>query len=227
MTEATTSIQALITQIQGGPLNYFLALAALGVLTMSIVQAAKNLLPLRERFHRAALQAWIARRERERLLEVEQHLIRLAADGNFKALYDADTEELCRNLEGVGQLAVDYPLHGSFATLLRSMTSPHIDDDLAILRNPAITGDARVEARDRVRQHLAQSINAFRLSTSSRWQRRLHLTSFAVSFVIALFALWIHGGASYLWAPFSALIAAFLAPVARDLVAGIESLRKS
>jgi hypothetical protein len=172
------------------------------------------------------LRIWLAKRAVAQNLALEEALIRLAVDGNESALYDADTEELCRNLEAVGQLAIDYPYHKGFDTLLEAMTSSHVSDDIKTLTDSSITGEPRLEARDRVRQHLAQSLNAFRLSTTAQWQRMLHVSSLVISFLIAFFAILGTNNPNYYWAPVSALLAAFIAPVARDIVAGIEGLRK-
>ena len=228
MNYTTTALNGLIDFAEGGPLEYFLAVAALGVLTMSLLQAAKNLFPLRRAYHKYVLRNWLRRHpcpckaEHENLQKV---LLELAADGNEQALYEAETEEFCKNLAAVGQLAVDFPGHDDLGDLLKVMTSRRVYADIEVLRDPKTTAEERLDARDRVRQHLAQSLNAFRLSTAASWQWIMHIAAFVISFVLACAAVVVSEKVSLSVAFTSSLLAAFLAPVARDIAAGIQKLR--
>ena len=101
------------------------------------------------------------------------------------------------------------------------------------LHNPLTDLDAdhrqRVfDARNRVRALTHRSVENFKLLTASEWRRRLQVASFSISMLIAVLALVMSGALrdrpwTFVW---SGLIAGFLAPVARDLLAAVQQLRR-
>jgi len=71
-------------------------------------------------------------------------------------------------------------------------------------------------------------VESFRLLTASEWRRGLQIASFVISVLIAVLALVMSDALrdrpwTVVWA---ALIAGFLAPVARDLLAAVQQLRR-
>jgi hypothetical protein len=220
----TESFQELVKNIQSNYTSYFVALAGLGVLTSAVVQVLKNLLPLRYAFHRWALARWLKRKNPARAAEIQPKILAIAANGNAFALYDAETDEFCRNLEAVGQIAIDHP--GSYLEILQTLTSPLLANDIQTVTNAQADRQMRMDARDRLRQHLAQSLNAFRLSTTSKWTNSMHVSSFLISLGLASWALWLSSMSSAPLPLFgTALLAAFLAPVAHDIVSALGKLK--
>jgi hypothetical protein len=185
----------------------------------------------------------------------EQDIVLLAADGNAVALCDADGDEFCKHLGAVAQLVVDFPseyrvLLGTIACNMEKEDYHLLIGDSAGApgrtaaqaqahsRKPAQpdedSSSARqkwLDAKNRVRMQAVQSISAFQLRNSWTWGALMGVASFLISFVLALLALKQGANqsfADFLFAPATlgtALLAAFLAPVARDLVAAIEKLR--
>lgn len=306
------ALNSFFDQLNTSLLNYLLALAALGVLTMSLIQALKALLPVRYVYQSVCLRHWLKRHAkvayerfgmrsehyeslarggeilRRRRLETvirpsfrtgranqqdgdirglsqkaEDDVILLAADGNAVALYDSDGEEFCKNLGAVGQLVIDFPrryhnllfilasnankedidlltantparLEDSYATAQLQPANgeeqqPGLSNDVQSLKHRGFDDPQRVlNAKNRVRQHVTQALNAFQLRSAWGWGLMMRLFSFAISFGLAMAALvikensWRGIGLGTL---LTALLAAFLAPVARDLVVAIQKLR--
>ncbi len=310
----TSSMQGLFTTIQGNVLLYLIALAGLGVLTMSIIQAAKSLFPyIRRTFLKNFTIEWLKNhadsvgakqgpdksgdpidlhefKELADSVLAEQELVLLAADNDATALYNSESDDFCKQLSAVALLVVDYPsCYPELFTVLAANADPH--DYILVMRGggapasgrtqeladdptnedvrnahdgkrvrharehpptrtageprrqrfealaqsmrqpvddlgPAEQAKAQMNAKNRIRQLVAQSMSAFQLRLNWRWGAGLRYTSFSISFAIAAFALWLGNQDLNFGVIFvSALGAAFFAPVARDLVATIEKLR--
>jgi hypothetical protein len=213
---------------------YFAALAALGTLTMSIVEAGKTLFGLRRVFHRRWVRVWLeprANRAGTTVDRVERELVCLASDGNAKALYACDIETLIRQLGQAAQVAVDNP--ETYPVLFEIMTFNASGDaarDSSRDDGPALEKDQIDLDGDRERRRLRQIVNAavvaFHVSTAYDWQNAIRIVAFAVSAVIAFTAIAASGGVRSPGAILvSALLGAFLAPVAHDLVAALQRMR--
>jgi hypothetical protein len=73
-----------------------------------------------------------------------------------------------------------------------------------------------------------RAVEIFKLSTAADWRRYLQIGALVLSVLIALLALILSGGlrerpGTVIW---MALVAGFLAPVARDLLAAVQQLRR-
>lgn len=239
MTEALTALFKDISDHWGA---YLGALVALSGLTMSLIQVTKDLLALRLHFHRARVLKWLYPFDQRKALEtraqnseasgLEHDLLQIAAGGNSRALYDAELEDVCVQLSAATQLLVDYP--GLAPDLLRTVGRGVRPEDFTLLiqsdGNQPTDPDARqqvFDARNRVRALTHRSVQVFKLGTAMEWRRRMQIASFFVSGGIALVALVMSGGlrerpGAVLW---TVLLAGFLAPVARDLLAAVQQLR--
>ena len=232
MTEALTKLFEDISDHWGA---YLAALVALSGLTMSLIQIAKDVLGLRMRFHRAKVLQWLD--EPTSLAgtppPLERQLLRLASGSNERALYDAELADVCIQLSAAIQLLVDYP--GQAPDLLKTVARGAHRNDLDLLvrvdgAQPADPDQRQqvFDARNRVRALAHRSVEILKLQTATGWRRRMQASSFVVSVSIALVALMMSGGlkdrpGAVLW---TALLAGFLAPVARDLLAAVEQLRR-
>jgi hypothetical protein len=182
---------------------------------------------------RSRLELWLSI-VRGQAQPLEKDLLRITASGDAWALYDAELEDVCAQLSAAAQLLVDYPEVAPklLKTIARSASARDLGRILQA--NARNTQDAQLrqivfDARNRVRAITIRSVDMFKLTTGSIWQRGLQVVSFALSFLIALVAVGVttkpvdgRPGAMLVMA----LAAGFLAPVARDLLAAVEQLRK-
>jgi hypothetical protein len=242
VTGLQVALKALIDGISKNYLEYLIALAALGVLSMSIVQAIKSLCPVLRLYQWLRTRWWLRGRAleaRENLKRdvnvdaVEKELIVIGSGGNRAAFYSADTDDFPKQLIAVGRLLINYPTNEgryvSYASVLAVMASniTKADFDIVNEENKNTTPQQRLDALNRVQQEMTQAINAFSTSSIWWWQNGLHTAAFATSSSLAFLAVWYALG----WHKFqitaflTALFAAFLAPVARDLVAAIQKFR--
>ena len=238
----TNALTALFDDIASHWGAYLSALVALSGLTMSLIQVAKELLLLRKRFHRRRVLEWLhpsleipALQElmASRPVALEEDLLQIAAAGNAGALYDAELEDVCVQLSAATQMLVDYP--GQAPDLLRRIARASRAGDLDLIiekdgSQPDSPHDRQLvfDARNRVRALTHRSVETFKLSTAAHWRRRMQIAAFILSVLISLVALIMTGGLRN--RPFAvfltALFAGFLAPVARDLLAAVQQLRR-
>ena len=247
-------------------MTWAVPLAAIGTVSMALLQTAKNLLPLRSWFQRTRLRAWFKARvtgssEPESkatstvttdtttaLANVEEairDLINLAASGDQDALYDLPIEEMCAKIKDVVSVVLDYPkLH---IHLLSCLASEATAEDIKILMNPPplesllkrpdqSTEDEQhavrnfAAAKSRVGVQIRSSVDAIQTLIGFRWKFCLQLASVVLSALLGAAALQLGIGPGQDYPKLEttliiAVLAGFLAPVARDLVAALEKLR--
>lgn len=173
----------------------------------------------------------------------EEDLIRLATGGDRKALYDLPIEQLCAQMNAAAGVVLDYPWRHE--PLLRCLAAGANPDDLGVLlgarpwaekpRSEQSEADRRalanvVDPRNRVGHQVQRNIDALQIAAGFRWKLLLQITSIVLCGVLVVLGLW-RFGASATWSHvplyiLTAVLAGFLAPVARDLVAALQQLRK-
>jgi hypothetical protein len=107
--------------------NWAIPLAAIGTLSMALLQTAKNLLPMRARYQRRFMKAWIAmavsgfpsglRKHADAASAggptnadlAETDLINLAASGDSEAFYSLEAAQMCTQIRNVTSVLLDYP----------------------------------------------------------------------------------------------------------------------
>jgi hypothetical protein len=249
---ASTSIAAYVT-----------AMAGVGTLSMALIQAVKDMFPVRRLYQR-----WWMKRHLRRLAAVcvrnglvvpsaldesaegartpsqavdpeiaERQLVDLATAGQAAALYDLQIEQLCGQITAASQIAIDYPHR--YAHLVLCLGAHADTKDFARVfqasplyaeRSPAETA-IFVDARNRIAHQVQRSTDAIQIAAGFQWKWILQLSAILLSGVIALWAyVWAvpaHSAGARLFVFVSAgILGGFLAPVARDLVAALQSLRK-
>lgn len=143
--------------------QYLVALAAIGALSMAVVQAVKELTDVRARFQRRAFRAWLERSAssgkatspatsgepssgtpplKASAGNAETDLIRLATAGDADALFDLEIEKLAGQLSAAAAIVVDFP--GAHRHALLCLAA---DADVADVKNV-------LEASDLGRAHL-------------------------------------------------------------------------
>jgi hypothetical protein len=181
----------------------------------------------------------------------EADLIKLATDGNANALYDLPIEQLCGQFNAAIQVTLDSPSrHRDLLTTTASLADPK---DLQLLfeppdeaKRPVSLSDPNqsdrrqqfIDARTRVTHQVQRAIDSIQISAGFRWKLYLQYASFGLSAVIAGLgvALFIHQPPAsdkttafvrtVLTVGVTGVLGGFLAPVARDLVAALQQLRK-
>lgn len=237
-----SAMKYLVDAITKNLLAYLVALAGLGVLSMSIVQAIKTLLPVPQFYQWLRTRWWLraCTREAKRNLKevvsvnaVEKELVVIGAGGNTAAFYSSQGDEFVKQLTIIGRLVLNYPTnngrylpYGSVLAVLASNITK-ADFDLLNQASKGPTPQQKLDAFNRVQQQMTQAISAFCISSTWWWQNGLHVAAFLTSFVLVYLAvrLGLGGVKSTLSVALTALLGAFLAPVARDLVAAIQKLR--
>jgi hypothetical protein len=265
MNAIASSISSFFTGSTQDLTGFLLALAVIGTATMALIQAVKDVTPMRNWYQRWRLRRWLAEgideaRERHASLvaksngapstsgpadslnldDVEADLVRLAVDGDRDALYDLAIEQLCGQVNAGLQLVIDYPT-AHRALLLVAGSQANTEDLTVLLEADRTQFDPRnddpeqvrarqefADARNQVSHQLQRAVDGFQIAASYRWKWILQLLSFAVSAILAAAALSLGSpAAQYRTATvvFTAILAGFLAPVARDLTAAIQKLR--
>ena len=242
----SSSIDAFVTQIANHAMPFATAMAVIGVVTMALIQTLKDVLPVRRWFQCFFVRRWLACAPSfagtmpDMVRSCEDDLIELTTAGDRDALYDLATEQLCGQINSSAQILIEYP--SGHETLLDCLARGADPKDIEKLVSPpesitierdALSPDEKKEvtavfdARNRVSHRIQRNIDALQISMSFRWKFILQLVSFGVSFVIAFLGVFQIDRANNFWV--GLLIggmAGFLAPVARDLVAALQQLRK-
>lgn len=215
------------------------AFAMIGIGTTALIQAVKELVPIRRWFQRVRLQDWIAKCARSgsaSATQGEQQLYALAVDGDECALLNLPSEEMATHMTAAMRAAVENPSHHRELFLIGAHRAPRKDVE-TLLETPTQDGapDDRklveiAEARSRVWYHMQRAVTGFELATGYRWKLYLQATSFLVSAGLATVAVTLYGSGSITvragQVVSSAVLAGFLAPVARDLTVVLKRLRE-
>jgi hypothetical protein len=223
-------------------LPFLTAVAAIGTLTMAIIQAVKESFPARAWFNRPYLHGWLERKATEYAQEAKvetpsadkahRDLLRLATSGEDEALHDLPIEQLCGQVQAAAQVVLDYP--ADYSELFCCLAAHAKPGDVAEMLKPVDADgkrtDAQLAARGRVLHHVQRSIDALQIAGGFKWTTLLQWISFGLSYTLTVVALvYYYGSASV--ATLAKIIvvgvaAGVLAPTARDLVAALEKLRK-
>jgi len=242
-----SDIQGLVTKIYQFAYPFLTAVSAIGVISMAIIQTIKDTLPVRQWFQKYRADQWLgekcaASQTDHRL--AEKDLVHLATDGDSDALYSLPIEQLSGQLNTAIQAALDKPK--GHEHLVRCLASKADPEDLNQVLSPPADAmqprstltpdqqkrfDAYVDARNRVTHQVQRALDGFQIAVGFRWKLYLQLASIGLSAALAFIAVQ-HYASNDLssWKKFCAslavgILAGFLAPVARDLVAALQQLR--
>jgi hypothetical protein len=187
------------------------------------------------------------KKQQTMLRKVEEDLISLATSNDISALYNLPSDELCDQIRKVVSVILDYPeFHRD---LLRCLARGASRSDVnTLMKEQESTGDDNQfpenqkeafrkfsEAKGRILVQVRCSVDAIQTSIGFRWKFWLQLISMILSGILGVVALNLGAinsdkGAmdrpAIFWTSvLIGLLAGFLAPVARDLVAALEKLR--
>jgi hypothetical protein len=249
--DLATGVQYLVSHIDGWG-TYLVAVGTISTLTMAILQTLKDLLPIRMWFHQIRMRIWLDRQVKidtsSRVAmdraAAEAQLVRLATNGDRRAFYSLEIEKLCGQWSSGLQIVMDYPGHspelfycmsvGAAAAdvryLLDHSSQKHLAPKAQAVLSPVEQQElvdyqqCLLSAQQRVRHQMQRAIDAFQISTTFRWTWYFQVLSFGVSIGLAWIALNMVSGLPGPDTILTAIIAGFLAPVARDLFARIKAL---
>jgi len=256
--DAASNAQQGLKDIINPLVHPFLALTAVGTLSMALIQTAKDVLPLRRWFQRKWIQDWLASRAEARPKKheappqetgfaadpkaAEKDLVRMATSDDSDAFYELAIEQLCGQMNAAVQVSLDNAAgHKHLIWCLAWLAD---NEDLSAILEPPINEMRRVQAgdpnanrlvvdkytaaRNRVSHFIQRSIDGIQIAAGFEWKLRLQVLSIAVSCILSLVGLIFSGqvGTSLLWAIPMGILAGFVAPVSRDIIAAIQQFRK-
>lgn len=219
------------------------AVAAVGVLTMAVQQALKELFRYHRRFNVSHVDQWATERTPGASAGLNA-LVTLATAGQHttiadaKALSDLDGPGLTAQLTLAARLALAFPDKPEHEAALRMVTGhlgdPHVHTLLAKTSSPAAIDDARTQLGFLI----DRTMDALQVRLTYEWARVNQLIAFGLSAAIAALAggfyFWDQGilarslgaqGGHYLMILLGAVLSGVLAPVAKDLVTALQSLK--
>lgn len=229
------------------------AMAAVGVLSMATIQTLKELLPLRRIYQKHFVLRWLAERARKAIPSAdpgrsaeaaEAELITLSTAGDRRAFYELPIEQLTGQMAAAAQVVLDYP--GRYGDLFNCLAATGDPDDRSrfVDAPPYAHTDRRqlspeqqeqvtrhVDRRTRLTHHVQRAIDALQIAAGSQWKHRLQVMAFVLSALFTFSALAFFRGLSFTRHELGAALATglaggFVAPIARDLVASLEQLRR-
>jgi hypothetical protein len=220
-----SQLNAGLRAIRGFVADWTIPLAAIGTLSMALLQTAKNLLPMREEFQRRFLRQWIAfavsdfpenqndaDREPTNAALAETDLINLAAAGDSGAFYSLEAAQMCTQIRNLTSVLLDYPdMHERL--LFCFVSQAQLSDFQQVLSPPDHELLSRLphqhseEEKKRIKEYAAAksrlasqmrcSIDAIQASIEFRWKRSMQILSLALCGIIGAVALVIsNNGAS-------------------------------
>lgn len=252
--DIATQITEFANAVQRNAIPFLTAMAAVGVLTMALIQTVKDLLPVRRWFQRDYVRKWLAFRAAEAskrhaeprvdTARAENDMVRLATNGDAHCFYDLPIEQLCGQLNAAANLVLDYPKrHRDLLLCLTSLAdardlSTVVDSaeqtqaDLQTLqREDPKAFQVLVDARARLMAQVQRSIDGLQIAAGYRWKLYLQISAFSLSYIITMIAVgWSRGGGGLNGAIAAlpiGIVGGFLAPIARDLIATLSPIRRS
>ncbi len=249
--DMSDAILAAAQTVAGGVYPFAVALAAVGVLSMAFLQTVKDIFPLRRRFQAAWISGWLEDQARQapaiptgtavNAETAETVLIRLATSGDRDALYDLPIEQVSGQMNSAAQLVLDFPWR--YEDLFRCLTAQADVEDVRRLLDarppergprPVLGADdkaALIDARNRVTHQVQRSLDGLQIAAGYRWKFWLQVASIVLSGLLVWIGLMLFVKDSapvrhLLVSAAMAVAGGFVAPVARDLVAALQQLRK-
>jgi len=239
MAELLAAIESFAS---GHALTFVLSLAAVGTISMALIQVVKELAPVRRWYQKRWVTAWLTRQiAKAEPVEadvqavspelVRDALVELATGGDERAMFDLAADQMVAQMNAAAQMALDYPQ--IYAPLLTALSAGASRDDLKrILMLPKLDDEPSRhpsfnDARTRVGHRLQRNLDGLMIALGNDWRWWMHFCAIGLT-ILLVEAVAIGYGLSasqLLLAAFIGLIGGYLAPIARDLVAALQSLR--
>jgi len=210
-----------------------IALIAIGLLAMALIQAARSLFPMRGWFHEQKVKLWAGG-------DVSLLHQRLGIEKSYTAFYDLPIQNICGQIGAVAEAVLvectSRIIYGTdwmqMVAFLRRLAGPASQTDLDALEQNGLPPDEELSMRRaRLGSHIQRNIDNLQITTGTSWRRRLRILAFGLSFLLSASLLLSQGPGWQVFSLFGAsaiagLIAGYLASVFRDIVAVVEGLRR-
>lgn len=237
-----------------GLLGYALAAAAIGTVTMALLEFLKALFFARRFYHKRRVRRWLAAASRSGDEKIYAQLLALTVGGekNSGALFDQPTDKMMGQIQAAASVALEFP--DTYKDLYDFLTAPPREEARSFANDATsweqfsqkldqgagigqagnageATEEARKAARARARlDHLvARKLDAFQVATEFWWARTNQFLALAGGTALAL----------YLFTKIQdtvpdlnlfersvlSLLAGLVAPIAKDLVEALSGLR--
>ncbi len=226
-------------------LDYALVLAAVGTITMALIELVKAVLHARLFFHRVMITRWIGDDG-----AVRDELLQLAVAGakNAAALYDQASEKMMGQIQAAANVALDFPavyprLYG-FLTAGSAQAGMDTDQEkwrrFAARMTQGIPAEATAraqfeadsrestQARARLGNLVTRRLDALQTRLEYRWARLNQLTGLVAGTVLLWATLPATGDGKPIGWETRLTIAVFgglVAPFAKDVVTALTGLR--
>jgi len=210
------------------------ALAAVGLLTMTILEFLKNINFVfanpfyRGNFHRVRFKKMIKN------AAVRQDIIKLATAGNEDALYDLPIGKFTGQINAAMQIVLADPQR--FEAILRAILPEDVadPDDINVLADgPLDDPKPFTDARVRIGNLIQRRLDAIQIDWGNQWARFLQRSSILISsFIIFGCGYWYSSTQNgsfplktlFFWVVL-ALVGGAFAPIAKNLVANLKTLK--
>ena len=224
--------------------NLVIALVLSGTLTMAVIQIIKDMTPIRRHFQQNWIKWWLDKQAKlydtansPEVDKAEGFLIALATGGDTHAFYDLAAEQLVAQMSAAAQITLDYPKNydGLIKVLAAGADRADIANVCSVASPRTIVAQGTLpadytDARSRVGHRIQRNLDGLQISMSDRWQLWLQWASLVISTLVIEVAIWQQTDAAYsarsaLLGLMIGVLGGYLAPVVRDLVAALQSLR--
>ena len=246
-TDSSSTLSAVAQQLDivaGHILDYALLLAAIGTVTMALLELIKALVRWRKRFHRGQSEKWLATAGARDALH--DQLLLLAAGGkeNADVLYDQPTGKLMGQIQAAANVALDFPeRYKSFYDFIT--TAPRGDDggkdqrlwrEFSTVRmsgrprraSAADDAEARAatQARARLGNLVARKLDALQNAIEYKWARYNQAVSVVGGAVLlAVILVRTPSEMSLGLMILVSITGGMVAPFAKDVVSALSGLR--
>ena len=233
-------IDKFLTDVANHWSAYVIALSIIGSVSMALLQTVKDLLPTRQWFQSYYLRKWMEEGAAEArasfknpdvsAVKAEKDLLTMAVDGDAGALYDLQIEQLCGQYTAAIQIVLEFP-SAHLDLLAVTASQANAADMKLVLGGPPVpptqATQAFLDARNRVTHQCQRAIDALQITAGFRWKWMLQVASIVLSGSLAWVSMTYRPAiAPSLVSIFvSAILAGFLAPVAKDLLAVLQKAR--
>jgi hypothetical protein len=239
-----TVVEALHSLASLTSADLVIALVLSGTLTMAVIQIIKDMTAIRRHFQQNWIKWWLGKQAKlydtansPDVDKAEAFLIALATGGDTYAFYDLAAEQLVAQMSAAAQITLDYPKNydGLIKVLAAGADRADIANVCSVASPRTIVAQGTLpadytDARSRVGHRIQRNLDGLQISMSDRWQLWLQWASLVISTVVIEVAiLWqvktAPTGSSLFLGLLIGILGGYLAPVVRDLVAALQSLR--
>jgi hypothetical protein len=223
--------------------------AAVGTISMAILQVAKEFVPIRKSYNAHWIKEWFKLRTRSdidlpghqsQFLSPEDNLVAVAVGSDPAILYELDVDDLVAQLREARTIILNYPIQNFplFVALCPGASQEDINRFLlyhavaasAATQKQASTDDLPMfpqAERDRLAAQISANISALGLALNHDWRYRMQLLAMIITTVLMVGAVAFKTKsleACALAVPLG-IIGSYFAPIARDLIAALQRLR--